>query len=432
MAVLDGAAGAVRDSVRAAAMFAMGTRDEFTRRMLGRHMIADPYPTYEWARSQGRLIGSKYGLTTVDWELANAILRNPAIRTANSQRGVVAEQLGGRVMGWMFGPPRRPGVVDPIGPDSMIGTDGEAHRRLRRLTREPFSATTIEQLRPRLTRVAEQLVREARRSPTFDLMEEFATRLPVTAICELLGIPEEDRGRFRAWGEAIAADLDAYVTAPRERAAGRAMRELQAYFTDLIPRRRADPGEDVLSHLIAAEEEDRLSERELLVLCSLLVLAGFETTVNLIGNGVMALIRFPEQQEVLRADPSLIPGAVDEFLRYDAPIQIVARFAPEDMEIAGVEIPATIPLSIMLGGANRDPAMFEDPATLDVTRANARKHLSFSTGPHNCLGAPLAVLEAEVAFAALFEALPELRLADRAQRRDTFVMRGYQRIPLVS
>lgn len=166
------------------------------------------------------------------------------------------------------------------------------------------------------------------------------------------------------------------------------------------------------------------------MLACLLVLAGFETTVNLIGNGTMALVDRPDQYDLLRADPSLIPGAVEEFLRLDSPVQMVSRVSPEDLEIAGEAIPAQTPLSLMIGGANRDPEVFTDPARLDVTRSNARKHLSFAAGPHNCLGAPLARLEAEIAFTLLARELPELRLAGRPQRGKRFILRGYTSIPL--
>ena len=276
------------------------------------------------------------------------------------------------------------------------------------------------------------MLEEARREPTFDLMSSFAGALPVTAICELLGIPEQDRARFKKWGGDVAADLDALTPAHQQRAATAALGEMQAYFEKLLPWRRVNPGDDILSQLLEGDGDDRLTERELLVLSCLLVLAGFETTVNLIGNGAMALLQHPGQLAILRDDPALIPAAVEELLRFDAPVQVIARVAAEDLEIAGAHIPAGVMLSVMIGGANRDPAVFDDPARLDVTRDNARRHLSFANGPHHCLGASLARLEADIAFTLLLDRVPDLRLAGPPKRRRTYVMRGYQSIPLHS
>ncbi len=391
-------------------------------------MVVDPYPTYEWVRARGRLCGNASGLVTVDHALCDRILRHPAVRTFNARRYEVLDS-GPAVVRWLFGRPDRTDLIDPIGPESIIGMDGPDHGRLRRIAGAAFTPAQVERLRPRLTELADELLSRATRQPSFDLMADFARVLPVTAICELLDIPAQDRDRFQHWGADVAADLDAIVPAARQRAATVALRELQDYFTDLLARRRADPGDDVLSEAI---QRGSLTSREALVLASLLVLVGFETTVNLIGNGTMALLAHPDQFAQLRADRTLIPHAVEELLRFDAPVQTVARWTPEPLRVDGVDIPAEVSLSLLIGGANRDPAVFTDPDRLDVTRPEARRHLSFATGAHHCLGSPLARLEGEIAFAALTDHLARLEPAGRPVRRRTFVLRGFASIPLRS
>lgn len=262
-------------------------------------------------------------------------------------------------------------------------------------------------------------------------MTGLAGPLPVRAICELLGVPAADAPRFRRWGAAVAADLDSLSPAHRQRAATQALRGLEDYFERLIAQRRHDGGDDILSRLIDAESEGgRLNQRELITTAVLLLFAGFETTVNLIGNGTAALVRHPEQVALLHEDPSLIPGAIEEMLRYDAPVQVVARVPATDVDIAGTHLPAGQMVSLMLGGANRDHEVFAQPHRFHVRRPNARKHLSFAAGPHHCLGASLARLEAEIAFTALLERFETLTLAGRERRRRTFVLRGFTSIPL--
>lgn len=431
MSLVEVANGAARDVIRKGVLAGLRLKGDFTGRMMDPRMVQDPYPAYEWLRAQGPIAGPGYLLATASHAVCDGLLRHPAIRTANGIRDQAVDGASA-FQHWLFSHPPRPGLVDPIGAESMIGMDGDGHARLRRATRSAFLPKAVEALRPRLTDVAEQLLATARREPEFDLMSAYAGALPVTAICELLGIPAQDRARFRRWGGDIAADLDVLAPAHRQRTASRSMREMQEYFIEYIAARRRKPDDGLLSTLMHADGADALDDRELLVLSSLLVLAGFETTVNLIGNGTMALIQHPDQLALLRDDPGLIPAAVDELLRYDAPIQMVARVAAEEIEVAGAQIPAGVIVSVMLGGANRDPEVFDDPERLDVTRPNARKQLSFAAGPHHCLGAPLARLEAEIAFTTLLTQLPTLRLAGTPKRRPTFVMRGYRSIPLHS
>lgn len=424
--------GLTRDAVRAGLLTALRWRGVFTGRILDPGMIANPYPTYAWVREAGPVTGNDVSLVTARHGVANAILRHPGVATATAMRRAILARTPAWQR-WLFGAPPRGELVEPIGPESMIGMDGADHARLRSLASPAFSTAAVAALRPRVEAIAAELLARARREPAFDLMDAFASALPVSVICHLLGVPDADAPRLRAWGSAIAADLDSLAPSRRQRAATAALAELHFFFGALIAQRRRDPRDDLLSRLVAAEaEEDRLTERELMGLCILLLFAGFETTVNLIGNGTMGLLQHQEQAALLREDPGRIPGAVEEMLRWDAPVQMVARVATMDVDAAGAHLPEGQVVSVFLGGANRDPEVFPAPDAFDVERPNARRHLAFAAGPHHCLGAGLARLESEVAFATLLDRLPQLRLAGPARRRPTFVLRGYAHVPLAS
>jgi cytochrome P450 len=252
----------------------------------------------------------------------------------------------------------------------------------------------------------------------------------VLVICELLGVPAQDRGRFGEWSAALARGLDNLSATDSEfiMHGNAAASGLTDYFRGLIAARRRTTGSDLLSALIAAEEAgDRLTEDELLATCVLLFFAGHETTVNLIGNGTLALLRHPDQLQRLHAKPALIGNAVEELLRYDSPVQRTGRVASEDLEFNGIFLRRGDRVNMLVGAANRDPAQFADPDRLDITRPNAAQHLSFAAGIHYCVGAPLARLEAQLAIAALLRRAPTLRLVDeRPTWRSTFVLRGLQ------
>jgi cytochrome P450 len=430
MSAIEIVEGAARDGIRSLVLSGLRLRGDLTGQLMATTVRDDPYPMYRRLRELGPVVQTSMGPVTADHAVCAAVLRDPASRTGTTMGSEVA---GGsnRFQQWLFSAPSRDGLIQPIGPESMIGMNPPDHTRLRRLVSGAFTPRRIERLRPRLTEIAQRLVHTARQQPSFDLMTDFAGVFPVLAICELLDIAEPDHEQFRRWGSALAADLDAMAPARRQREATRALRALDGYFTTLLAERRANPGEDLVSGLIAVEEEgDRLNSRELLATCILLLFAGFETTVNLIGNGTLALTQHRDQLDLLRNDRSLIPAAVEELLRYDPSIQVTARIPDHDLDIAGVRVPADQPISIMLGGANRDPAVFDHPEELDVTRTDARRHLSFAAGPHHCLGASLARMEAEIAFGTLLDQLGDLRLAGEPKRRPTFVLRGLTSLPL--
>jgi cytochrome P450 len=250
----------------------------------------------------------------------------------------------------------------------------------------------------------------------------------VLVICDLLGVPERDRGRFSDWSAALAKGLDVLSVADAEavRRGNEAAAGLTAYFRELVEARRTRPGDDLLSAMIQAEEAgDRLSTDELLATCVLLFFAGHETTVNLIGNGTLALLRNRSELERLVAEPGLIVNAVEELLRYDSPVQRTGRIALEDLEYNGRFFQAGWRVNMLVGAANRDPLQFADPDRLDITRTNAPSHLSFASGIHYCVGAPLARLEAQLAINGLLRHYPAMRLVgEELKYRPTFVLRG--------
>jgi cytochrome P450 len=308
--------------------------------------------------------------------------------------------------------------------------DPPNHTRLRGLVSKAFTPRTVEGLRPKIEAVVEDLLDRQADHAGFDVVSAFAYQVPVLVICDLLGVPAEDRGRFGAWSAALARGLDnltvtdsEFIMHGNEAAAG-----LTDYFRQLVAKRRRQPGADLLSGLIAAEEAgDRLSEDELLATCVLLFFAGHETTVNLIGNGVLALLRHPAELQRLRDKPGLIGGAVEELLRYDSPVQRTGRVAEEALELNGRRYQPGDRVSLLVGAANRDPEQFSDPDRLDITRSNAGQHLSFAAGIHYCVGAPLARLEAQIAIGALLRRAPRLRLVTETPAwRATFVLRGLQ------
>jgi cytochrome P450 len=315
----------------------------------------------------------------------------------------------------------------------LLTLDPPDHTRLRKLVNKAFTARRVAGLRPRVQEIAASLLdamsREADAgSVEVDLIEAFAFPLPVTVICELVGIPVEDRDKFQAWSHATVSS----VVSPEEfHAAGMAMYH---YFTDLVAAKREAPGDDLVSALIEARDSgDSLDERELIAMLFLLLIAGHETTANLVASGTLALLTHPAELSRLRSSPSLLPGAVEELLRYCSPVNHgTDRFTISPVEIAGEEIPAREFVLPVISSANRDPARFPDPDRLDLGR-DASGHVAFGHGIHYCLGAPLARLEAQIAFGALFARFPDLALAvpESALRwRPSSLIHGLENLPV--
>jgi cytochrome P450 len=311
----------------------------------------------------------------------------------------------------------------------MLTMDPPDHTRLRSLITKAFTPRAVEALRPRIRDIVGSLLGALKPKDDADLISEFAYPLPITVICELLGV-SGDRDRFRAWSAVIGKALD-YDMPDVMQAASRASEEMTEYFVPIIDERRRHPGDDLLSALIAAEDDgDRLTRDEVIANLILLLFAGHETTVNLIGNGTLALMRHRDQWQRLCADPSLARRAVEELLRYDSPVQLTSRNAAVDVEVGGKTIEAGQHVIFILGSANRDPDVIADPDTLDITRPDVR-HLSFGGGIHFCVGAPLARLEGEIAFESLVTEFPGLRLSgEDLEWREMLVLHGLKALPV--
>src|ERR1051326_4533937 len=314
---------------------------------------------------------------------------------------------------------------------SMLVSDPPDHTRLRALVSKAFTPRMIEQLRPRIIAIVGELLdRMAERGGTLDLISDFAHPLPVVIIAELLGVPPEDRSKFHEWSAVLAASLDPLVPEDVAHLVRVARAALHAYLRGIIAERRREQRVDLISALVAVEERgDVLSEPELVVMCTLLLIAGHETTVNLIGNGTLALLRHPDHFAALYSDPGILGSAVEELLRFDSPVQMTGRIALQPVEIGGHTIHQGEWILPLLGAANHDPAQFAQPDALDLRR-NPNPHLAFGRGIHFCLGAPLARLEGQIAIGALVRRFPRLSLAGDPVRRDQITLRGLKSLPV--
>jgi cytochrome P450 len=314
----------------------------------------------------------------------------------------------------------------------ILQLDPPHHGRLRNVMVRAFTAGRVEDMRPRIQQIVDELIDRLQPQGHMDLIADFAFRLPVTVICDMLGIPEQDRQVFFSSSRArFARLLEMWPLSRAEVDQQNSYNLAMAkYFGRLFELRRREPGDDITTYLVQAEENGRLTNEELIANVILLFDAGHETTVNLIGNGLLALHRNPDQLRLLKNDPSLIANAIEELLRYDASVQAIGRTALEYVdEIAGISLEKGQSVICLLGSANRDPAVYSDPDRLDVTRPNVRL-LSFGGGIHHCVGAQLARIEGEIAIATLLRRLPDLQLhdLDHPDWRQTFVLRGLTKL----
>ena len=314
---------------------------------------------------------------------------------------------------------------------TMLFLDPPDHKRLRALVNKAFTPKAVNALEPHIRKLLGALLDEIDDPAGFDLMQAVAQPLPVIVIAEMLGVPPEDRAQFKVWSDQRARTLEPSIAARERALAETANQSLNEYFRPIIEERRAAPKDDIVSALAQAEEEgDRLTEREMLNMLRLLLIAGNETTTNLIGNGVLALLRYPDQLQRLREDPSLIPSAVDELLRFDSPVQTDFRRVLEDCEVNGFPLKKRDNIVVLLGAANRDPDVFEEPDRLDVGRGD-RSHLSFGRGIHHCIGAPLARLEGRIVLEVLLERFSQISLRGENPRfRNSIVLRGLESLPV--
>jgi hypothetical protein len=381
---------------------------------------SDPYPLYEDIRRRGLVRSGLGPWLTASHATAEAILRDRRFSPSP------VHQRGYRPPSYPPGDPRA-----GLPAQDLLTLDPPDHTRIRRLVTGAFTPRAVAGLEPLIRELTQRLLSQADAAAGFDLIDTLAFPLPIAVICHLLGVPAEDQDKFRRWGHGVAATLDPQTARDVERATLSDQLALTGYLRDLVAKRRADPDDSILSALIAAEEDgDRLSSAEVVSTALLLLVAGFETTVNLIGNGTVALLGEPEQWSLLREDPALVPGAVEEMLRYDSPVQMTSRIATEDVELDGAVIARGVPVIVAIGGANRDPALFAEPARFIASRPDAARHLSFSLGIHHCLGAALARLEGRIAIEELTRCYPRLTLAGPLVRRPMLVLRGFETVPV--
>jgi cytochrome P450 len=388
---------------------------------------ANPYPVYERLRSLDPVHLSPFGTALLTrYDDALFVLRDK--RFSVQHRDYVDHRPG--VEGSLldsFGPAPSERDMSNV----MLFIDPPRHTRLRTLVNKAFTPRVIERLRDRVGSILEELLDEVEGKGEIDVISSVAYPLPVRVICEMLGVPVTDQERIRGWSRKIAPILDPIVTAEAEAGIEEAESFLQLYWDGLIEARRGELRDDLLSELIRAEDEgNRLDHDELRSTCNLLLIAGHETTMNLIGNGLLALLRHPEEAEKLRSNPALARHAVEELLRFDSPVHLTARTATEDVEVGGTMLARGQLAIVALGGVNRDPAQFEEPNRLDVER-HPNPHLAFSAGPHFCVGAGLARLEAQLVFPRVLARFPKIELADPdPEYRETITLRGLKALPV--
>lgn len=385
----------------------------------------EPFGLYEELRARGPLVPGSLGLLTASHAVASEVLRSEFFGVGWDRSGLP------RALRWALDFGDELDAAGVAEPPSMLVVDPPDHTRYRRLVSRAFTPRATAAFEPMIRRTADTLLDALElRGGTVDLVEAYAAQLPVLVIADLLGVPTDRREDFLRWGSAAAATLDPGLPFRRYLAAERGLRAMHAFLREHFDRLRRDPGDDLVSRLVGLPGEEALTERELHATVMLLLGAGFETTVNLLGNAVVLLDAHREQWEGLRADPAGWDLAVEEVLRHDSPVQITGRTAKADASVAGRTIRAGYRVTVLLGAANRDPDVFDEPARFDVTRANARDHLAFSAGVHYCVGAGLARLEGVVGLRALSDRFPKIRVAGRPVRRDLRTLRGFEHLPV--
>lgn len=381
--------------------------------------VADPYPAYAELRARGRV---EYYEPSDQWLVphhadVSALLRDR--RLGRTYRHRFTHEDFGRTA-----PPAGQEPFHVLNDHGMLDLEPPDHTRIRRLVSKAFTPRTVERLQPYVRELAGRLVDGLVEAGGGDLLTEVAEPLPVAVIAEMLGVPEADRAPLRPWSADICG---MYELNPSEETARRAVRasvEFSEYLRELIAERRRRPGDDLISGLIAAHDEgDRLTEQEMISTCVLLLNAGHEATVNATVNGWWALFRNPDQLAALRADHALVPGAVEELMRYDTPLQMFERWVLDDIEIGTTTVPRGAEIALLFGSANHDPEVFDAPGRLDLKRPE-NPHISFSAGIHYCIGAPLARIELAASMRALLEKAPTLEAAAEPERHPNFVIRG--------
>jgi cytochrome P450 len=414
---------AAMHGVPRAFMKVQGWRGDPLARVIASHgRASDPYPAMEQIRPRGPLVRTPFTWVSVDHGVCRDVLRDKRFGvTAPSSMDLP------RPLQRLIARTDDPTVANPVEPPAMVVVDPPEHTRYRQLVAQSFTPRAIDRLTTRVTEVTDELIERLASTPNPDLIADFASQLPVAVIGEILDLPRDSHPRMLDWGQSGAPLLDIGIGWRTYRRAITSLRdadrELRERFREL---RCADAGDNPFSRLAA---HGSMTAHEFTANAALLIGAGFETTVNLIGNGIVLLLQNPDQLALLRDDPELWPSAIEEILRVDSPVQMTARTAHRDVDLAGQRIAAGDMVALLLSGANRDPQVFARPDAFDITRPNARDHLAFASGIHACLGAALARVEGITALRALFEAFPDLALAAPPQRRGLVNLRGFTRMP---
>ncbi|WP_334770806.1 cytochrome P450 [Nostoc sp.] len=392
-----------------------------------REFRANPYPTYHYLRSEEPvhpyLLKKSWVITR--YADVKAILRDARFRCADRPELIKEKNQ------YLQNKGRNLNALAYTSSQLLFYLNPPDHTRLRGLVVKAFSPMVVERMRPCIQKIVDELLDRVRHQGTMDIIADLASPLPVIVIGRMLGIPNEAQDQLHQWSNILSRILDSLVSLEEYEAMNEAIEEFQEYLRGLIAEREKNPQEDLISALIAAKNQsDKLSQEELLATCILLFTTGEETTVNTIGNGMLALLSHPEQMEQLQKEPTIISNAVEEILRYDSPVQITVRIAIENLEIGNQTIQAGEEVVLCLGAANRDSAQFPDPDRLNINRCE-NNHLAFGDGIHYCLGAALARAQAQIAINTLLQQFSEFKLAsDKLEWRKNVVLRGLTALPV--
>ncbi|MEE6177382.1 cytochrome P450 [Mycobacterium sp. 050134] len=419
---------AMHGFVRGVAAIGVRRGDPQARLIADPTVAADPVPFYEELRALGPLVRGRINYLTTDHALAHELLRSDDFRVVNMGSNLPAP------LRWLEGRTRAD-LLHPLQAPSLLAVEPPDHTRYRKTVSAVFTPRAVAALRDGVEQTAGKLLdRLTDQSGVVDIVGRYCSQLPVAIISDILGVPEQDRRRVLEFGELAAPSLDVGLPWRQYRTVQRGIAGFNSWLAEHLGRLRRNPSDNLMSQLIQMAEtgsaETRLDEDELQAIAGLVLAAGFETTVNLLGNGIRMLLDAPQHLDTLGRRPELWPNAVEEILRLDSPVQLTARLARRDVELAGTRIGAGDLVVIYLAAANRDPSVFDDPHRFDIERPNAGRHLAFSGGRHFCLGAALARAEGEVGLRAFFDRFPEVRSAGNGSRRDTRVLRGWSTLPV--
>ncbi|MDT5119332.1 MAG: hypothetical protein QOE30_5071 [Mycobacterium sp.] len=419
---------AMHGFIRGVAAIGLRRGDLQARLIADPAVAADPVPFCDELHALGPMVKSRIGYLAIDHTVTHTLLRSDDFRVL-----VLGSNLPAPVR-WLERR-ARDDLLHPLREPSLLAVEPPDHTRYRKTVSAVFTSRAVATLRDRVEETAANLLDElATESGVVDIVGRYCSQLPVAIISEILGVPERDRSRVLQFGELAAPSLDFGLPWRQYRRVQQGIAGFNFWLVDHLQQLRRTPGDDLMSQMIQTAEsgsaETQLNESELIAIAALVLAAGFETTVNLLGNGIRMLLDTPEHLDTLRERPELWPNAVEEILRLDSPVQLTVRKALNDVELAGRQIKRGDVVLLYLAAANRDPSVFPDPHRFDIERPNAGKHLAFSGGRHFCLGAALARAEGEVGLRAFFDRFPDVRAAGAGTRRDTRVLRGWATLPV--